>query len=167
MGEGYVGARTPRREDIRLLTGRGRYVGNVRLPGTVHAYVVRSPTAHGRLLGCGAKAAAAAEGVLDVITPADAAGLFLPCVSLAPGQRMLSYRMLDDAIRYAGQPLAVVVARTPEAARDAADLVDLELDELPAVVGAERALEAGAPLLYPDWGTNVLTDFTLYACATS
>ncbi|MEV4107814.1 xanthine dehydrogenase family protein molybdopterin-binding subunit [Nonomuraea sp. NPDC049695] len=161
MGEPYVGARTPRREDARLLTGKGRYVGAVRLPGTLHAYVVRSPIAHGRLVGCDAKAAWAVEGVLDVITPADAAGLSLPCVSLAPGQRMTSFPVLDDAIRYVGQPLAVVVARTPEAARDAAELVDLSLDELPAAVGTERAMEEGAPLLYPEWGTNVLTDFTL------
>ncbi|MEV0233771.1 xanthine dehydrogenase family protein molybdopterin-binding subunit [Nonomuraea sp. NPDC050786] len=161
MGEPYVGARTPRREDARLLTGKGRYVGAVRLPGTVHAYVVRSPIAHGRLAGCDAKAAWAVEGVLDVITPADAAGLSLPCVSLAPGQRMTSFPVLDDAIRYVGQPLAVVVARTPEAARDAAELVDLSLDELPAAVGTERAMEEGAPLLYPEWGTNVLTDFTM------
>ncbi|MEV4362450.1 xanthine dehydrogenase family protein molybdopterin-binding subunit [Nonomuraea sp. NPDC049625] len=161
MGEPYVGARTPRREDARLLTGRGRYVGAVRLPGTVHAYVVRSPIAHGRLLGCDAKAAWAVEGVLDVITPADAPDLRLPCVHLSPGQRLQSYRVLDDAIRYAGQPLALVVAGTPEAARDAAELVDLSLDELPAVVGTERAMRDGAPLLYPEWGTNVLTDFTM------
>ncbi|MGW4966294.1 xanthine dehydrogenase family protein molybdopterin-binding subunit [Nonomuraea sp. NPDC004186] len=161
MGEPYVGARTPRREDARLLTGRGRYVGAVRLPGTVHAYVVRSPIAHGRLLGCDAKAAWAVEGVLDVITPGDAPDLLLPCVHLSPGQRLQSYRVLDDAIRYAGQPLALVVARTPEAARDAAELVDLSLDELPAVVGTERAMRDGAPLLYPEWGTNVLTDFTM------
>ncbi|MER5998078.1 xanthine dehydrogenase family protein molybdopterin-binding subunit [Nonomuraea angiospora] len=161
MGEPYVGARTPRREDARLLTGRGRYVGAVRLPGTVHAYVVRSPIAHGRLLGCDAKAAWAVEGVLDVITPGDAPDLRLPCVHLSPGQRLQSYRVLDDAIRYAGQPLALVVARTPEAARDAAELVDLSLDELPAVVGTERAMRDGAPLLYPEWGTNVLTDFMM------
>ncbi|WP_345561076.1 xanthine dehydrogenase family protein molybdopterin-binding subunit [Nonomuraea rosea] len=161
MGDAYVGKSTPRREDARLLTGRSRYAAGVRLPGMAHAYVVRSPIAHGRLLGCDAKAAWAVEGVLDVITPADAADLFLPCVSVAPGQQITSYRVLDDAIRYAGQPLAVVVARTPEAARDAADLVDLELDELPAVIGAERAMRDDAPLLYPDWGTNVVTDFTL------
>ncbi|TDD14457.1 xanthine dehydrogenase family protein molybdopterin-binding subunit [Nonomuraea diastatica] len=169
MGDAYVGARTPRREDARLLTGRGKYVGAVRLPGMVHAHVVRSPIAHGRLLGCDAKAAWAADDVLDVITPADAPDLRLPCVSLSPGQRLLSYRALDDTIRYAGQPLAVVVARTPEAARDAADLLDLELDELPATVGIERALEDPAPLLYPDWGTNLFTDFTLGDddCATA
>ncbi|NUR93449.1 MAG: xanthine dehydrogenase family protein molybdopterin-binding subunit [Nonomuraea sp.] len=158
---GYVGARTPRREDTRLLTGKGRYVGNVRLPGTAHAVVVRSPIAHGRLLGCDAKAAWTVEGVLDVITPADASGLLLPCVSLAPGQRIRAYRALDDTIRYVGQPIAVVVAATPEAAHDAAGLLDLELDQLPATIGPERALEADAPLLYPDWGTNLVTDFPL------
>ncbi|NUS03735.1 MAG: xanthine dehydrogenase family protein molybdopterin-binding subunit [Nonomuraea sp.] len=158
---GYVGARTPRREDARLLTGKGRYVGNVRLPGMAHAVVVRSPIAHGRLLACDAKAAWTVEGVLDVITPADASGLLLPCVSLAPGQRVQSYRALDDAIRYAGQPIAVVVAATPAVAHDAASLLDLEFDPFPAVVGAERALEAEAPLLYPDWGTNLVTDFPL------
>ncbi|MEU1386790.1 MULTISPECIES: xanthine dehydrogenase family protein molybdopterin-binding subunit [unclassified Nonomuraea] len=158
---GYVGARTPRREDARLLTGKGRYVGNVRLPGMAYAVVVRSPVAHGRLLGCDAKAAWTVEGVLDVITPADAAGLRLPCVTLAPGQRLVSYRVLDDTIRYAGQPLAVVVAGDPAAARDAADLLDLELDQSPATVGAERALDADAPLLYPEWGTNLVTDFLL------
>ncbi|MEO3873280.1 xanthine dehydrogenase family protein molybdopterin-binding subunit [Nonomuraea sp. B12E4] len=161
MGDAYVGARTPRREDTRLLTGKGKYVGTVRLPGTAHAHVVRSPIAHGRLLGCDTKAVRALDGVLDVITPADAPDLRLPCVSLAPGQALTSYRVLDDEIRYAGQPLAVIVASTPEAARDAADLIDLELDELPAVVGAERALAAGAPLLYPELGTNTLTEFTL------
>ncbi|TDD56467.1 xanthine dehydrogenase family protein molybdopterin-binding subunit [Nonomuraea terrae] len=161
MAEGYVGARTPRREDARLLTGKGRYVGNVRLPGTVHAHVVRSPIAHGRLLCCDVKAVRAADGVLDVITRVDAPDLRLPCVNVLPGQPFTSYPVLDDAIRYAGQPLAVVVARTPEAARDAADLFDLELEELPAVVGVERALEEGAPLLYPEVGGNVLTDFTM------
>ncbi|AQZ67961.1 Carbon monoxide dehydrogenase large chain [[Actinomadura] parvosata subsp. kistnae] len=159
MGDPYVGARTPRREDARLLTGKARYVGNVRLPGSLHACVVRSPIAHGRLLGCDAKAVWAVEGVTDVITTADAAHLRLPCVNVLPGQRITSYPVLDDTIRYAGQPLALVVARTPEAARDAADLLDLDLDELPATVGAERALDA--PPLYPELGTNVITDFAM------
>ncbi|WP_043615168.1 xanthine dehydrogenase family protein molybdopterin-binding subunit [Nonomuraea candida] len=161
MGEPYVGARTPRREDARLLTGKGRYVDGIRLPGTLHAYVVRSPVAHGRLRGCDAKAAWAVEGVVDVITPAEAADLRLPCVNVLPGQQITSYRALDDTVRYAGQPLAVVVARTPEAARDAADVLDLDLDERPAAVGAERALADGAPLLYPELGSNVIFDFAM------
>ncbi|MEU7740964.1 xanthine dehydrogenase family protein molybdopterin-binding subunit [Nonomuraea sp. NPDC049158] len=161
MPEGYVGARTPRREDARLLTGRARYVANVRLPAMAYAVVVRSPIAHGRLVSCDAKQAWTIEGMLDVITPADAAAVRLPCVTLSPGQPVTSYLALDEAIRYVGQPLAVVVARTPEAARDAADLLDLGYETLPPVIGIERALAGDAPLLYPDWGGNVLTDFTL------
>ncbi|GAA3163738.1 molybdopterin-dependent oxidoreductase [Planomonospora alba] len=157
----YVGARVPRREDARLLTGRARFVRDVRLPGMAHAVVVRSPVAHGRLVRCDAKAALAADGVLDVLTPADAAGVRLPCVALAPGQRASDYPVLEETVRYAGQPVALVVARTEEAALDAAELVDLDVEELPPVVGAERALEDGAPLLHPEWGTNLVTDFAV------
>ncbi|MGN9787196.1 xanthine dehydrogenase family protein molybdopterin-binding subunit [Nonomuraea sp. ZG12] len=157
----YVGSRTPRLEDARLLAGRGRYVGNIRLPGMAYAVVVRSPIAHGRLVACDTKAARAADGVLDVITPADVAGVRLPCAGLSPGQRLAAYPVLEEAIRYVGQPVAVVVAATPEAAGDAADLVDLEFDQRPAVVGVERALAADATLLYPEWDTNVVTDFPM------
>jgi aerobic carbon-monoxide dehydrogenase large subunit len=153
----YVGARAARREDARLLVGRGRFVGRVRLPGMVHAFVVRSPIPHGRLVGCDI----AAAGGLDVITPQDATGVRLPCVSLAPGQPETSYPVLDETIRYVGQPLAMVVAPTLAAAMDAATLIDPRFDELPPVIGVERALDRAAPLLYPDWGTNVVTDFEL------
>ena len=149
-----------------MLVGRGRFVGGVRLPGMAYAVVVRSPIAHGRLVRCEVEAVGAVEGVLDVITARDAATLRLPCVTLAPGQRDSSYPVLDGVIRYVGQPLAVVVARTPEVARDAADLLDLEFEELPAVLGAESALESGAPHLYRDWGTNVVTDFEIGDSAT-
>ncbi|MEU0564619.1 xanthine dehydrogenase family protein molybdopterin-binding subunit [Nonomuraea sp. NPDC005983] len=155
----HVGSRTPRREDARLLAGQGRYVGNIRLPGMAHAVVVRSPVAHGRLTGCDTKAARAAEGVLDVITVSDAAAIRLPCVMLAPGQQETSYPVLEETVRYVGQPVAVVVATTPEAARDAADLLDLEFDELTAVIGVEQALDGH--VLHPDWGTNLVTDFVL------
>ncbi|MFI6604119.1 xanthine dehydrogenase family protein molybdopterin-binding subunit [Nonomuraea sp. NPDC050536] len=130
-----------RREDPRLLSGRGRFVAGIRLPGMAHAHVVRSPIAHGRLVSCEAKAARTHPGVLDVIIARDAEGVRLPCVSLAPGQQVLSYPVMDEAIRYVGQPVAVVVAATPEAARDAADLLDLEFDELPPVIGIDRGEE--------------------------
>ncbi|GII75822.1 carbon monoxide dehydrogenase [Sphaerisporangium rufum] len=157
----YVGARLPRREDARLLHGGTRFAGGVRLPGMAYAAVVRSPVAHGRLTRCDAGPAARIPGVLDVITPADAAGVRLPCVTVAPGQRLTSYPALEEVVRYAGQPVALVVARTPEAAADAAGLVRLDFAELPPVVGVERAAAAGAPLLYPEWGTNLVTDFTI------
>ncbi|MFE0152577.1 xanthine dehydrogenase family protein molybdopterin-binding subunit [Nonomuraea sp. NPDC059007] len=142
-----IGSRTPRREDARLLTGTGRFVGAVRLPGMVHAFVVRSPIAHGRLLGCAADAVRGLDGVLDVITAREAPGAALPCVTVAPGQAQTSYPVLDDTLRYVGQPVALVVARTPELARDAADLIDLDLAELPPVVDLGEG--------------EVVTDFTL------
>ncbi|GII83919.1 carbon-monoxide dehydrogenase large subunit [Sphaerisporangium siamense] len=157
----YVGAPTPRREDARLLTGGGRFIANVRLHGMAHAVVARSPVAHGRLTRCDVAAARAAPGVLDVITPPDAAHVRLPCVTLAPGQPLTSYPVADEVVRYAGQPVVVVVAATEAEAHDAAALVDLRFDELPAVVGVDRALDADAPLLYPEWGTNLVTDFPL------
>ncbi|GLW09323.1 carbon-monoxide dehydrogenase large subunit [Microtetraspora sp. NBRC 13810] len=157
----YIGTRAPRREDARLLTGRGRFVGGVRPPGTAHAVVVRSPIAHGRLVRCDVKAVGAADGVLDVITPAEAGAVRLPCVSLSPAQPSVSYPVLEETIRYVGQPVAVVVARTAEEARDAADLIDLEFDELPAVVGVETALRPDVPVLHPEWGTNLVADFEL------
>ncbi|MBB2914621.1 carbon-monoxide dehydrogenase large subunit [Streptosporangium becharense] len=155
----YIGARVLRREDARLLTGRACFVADVRLPGMAYAAVVRSPVAHGRVTRCGLEAARTARDVLDVIGPGDATSVRLPCVSPAPGQRESSYPVLEETVRYAGQPLAAVVARTAEAAHDAAALVRPDIDELPAVVGVERALRPGAPLLYPGWGTNLVTDF--------
>ncbi len=156
---GYVGASVRRREDRRLLTGRGRFVGGIRLPGMVYAEVVRSPVAHGRLRHCGTEAACAVGEVLAVLTPDDVPDARLPCVALGPGQRQTSYPVLDRTARYAGQPMAVVVARTPEAAQDAAELVELDFDELPPVLGVEAALAPDAPLLYPELGSNVVTDF--------
>ncbi len=144
-----------------MLAGRGRFVGRVRLPGMVHAVVVRSPIAHGRLVRCELAAVRAVAGVLDVITPGDAASVRLPCVSVAPGQRATSYLALDEAIRYVGQPVAVVVARSLAVAVDAAALIDLQFDELPAVIGVESALDGSAPRLYPAWGTNVVADFEI------
>nr|BFE81660.1 hypothetical protein GCM10020093_042610 [Planobispora longispora] len=88
----------------------------------------------------------------------------LPCVTLAPGQRAVDYPVLADAIRYAGQPVALVVARSEAAAHDAAELVDLDIEELPPVLGAEYALSGDAPCSIPSgaptwsptsrWGTR-------------
>ncbi len=160
-GRPYVGARTPRREDARLLAGRGRFAGDISLPGMVHAVIARSPVAHGRVTRCETEAARAVPGVLDVITAGDAAGVRLPCVSLAPGQPETSYPVLEETVRYVGQPLAVVVALTAEAAEEAAGLLGIGFEELPAVLGADRALLDDAPLLYPEWGTNLVTDLVI------
>jgi aerobic carbon-monoxide dehydrogenase large subunit len=155
----YVGSSVPRREDGRLLTGRGRYAGSVRLPGMVHAVVVRSPVAHGRLVRCDPAAALAAPGVLDVLTPAGAVGVPMPAASLVDGRPYMPYPLLDTTVRYVGQPVAVLTARTLAQATDAAELLDLEYEQLPAVLGIEAALAPGAPLLYPEWDRNVHSEY--------
>ena len=158
---GYVGARAPRLEDRRLVTGVGRFVADVRLPGTAYAAVVRSPIAHGRLVGCDTAPARAAAGVVDVIAPDDVPDSRLPCTVLSPGQRLTEYPVLAAEIHYVGQPIALVVAESAAAAQDAAGLVDLDFTELPAVIGAEAALDPAAPALYPEWGTNLATEFQI------
>ncbi|MDF5758156.1 xanthine dehydrogenase family protein molybdopterin-binding subunit [Spongiactinospora sp. TRM90649] len=157
----YVGARAARREDARLLTGRARFVAHGGPPGAAHAAVVRSPIAHGRLAGCDVRAARSAEGVLDVMTIREAGSLRLPCVMIAPGQEETSYPALAEAVRYVGQPLAVVVAETPEAAHAAAALVEPALTGLPPVIGVEHALHPDAPRLHAAYPGNVVTDFTM------
>jgi carbon-monoxide dehydrogenase large subunit len=156
----HVGSPVPRREDARLITGRGRFVDGVRLPDSAHAVVLRSEVPHGRVRACDVEKVRAAAGVVDVITVQDTRGMELPCAGLG-SDRPTHYPVLDDTVRYVGQPIAVVVAETAEAAHDAAVLVDVDIEPLPAVVGLETAMEPGATLLYPEWGTNVGTDFPL------
>src|SRR5256885_10339648 len=86
-GHAYVGMRALRREDARLLAGRGRFVGSVRLPGMLHAVLVRSQIAHGRPVGCDVGSAGPVEGGAQVITPSSAPGRRWRCVRLPPGQR--------------------------------------------------------------------------------
>ncbi|GAB1513408.1 xanthine dehydrogenase family protein molybdopterin-binding subunit [Actinophytocola sp. KF-1] len=156
----HVGSSAPRREDARLITGRGRFVGGVRPPGSAHAVVLRSDVPHGRVRGYDLEKVRAAAGVVDVITLDDARGMALPCAGLGP-DRPTCYPVLDDTVRYVGQPTAVVVAETEAAAHAAAALLDVDIEPLPAVVGLDTAMAPEATLLYPEWGTNVGTDFPL------
>jgi carbon-monoxide dehydrogenase large subunit len=154
-----VGARVPRKEDSRLLTGRGTYVDDLHLPGMLHAAVLRSPFAHARLLGVDASRA----GATLVLTPEDVAAATRPirCIWLLPGQRQTSYPVIPEVARYVGEPLGFVVARSRPAAEDAAELVELDLETLPTVPDAEAALAEAAPFLHEDWGTNVVAELEL------
>ena len=135
------------------------------MPGMLHAALVRSPVAHGLLRGIDAGAALALKGVRGVLTAADLAALGvgeLPVNWVHPGLRNPSNPVLAvDRVYYVGHPVAIVVAESRYLAEDAAELIVLDIDELPAVVNAESALEADAPLLYPDWGTNVVVETVL------
>ncbi|HKP17001.1 MAG TPA: xanthine dehydrogenase family protein molybdopterin-binding subunit [Gaiellaceae bacterium] len=154
-----VGARVRRREDRRLLTGAGTFVDDLSLPGMLHAAVLRSPLPHARIAGADASRA---EAPL-VLTPADVARSTreVRCIWVLPGQRQTTYPVVADVARYVGEPLGLVVAETRAAAEDAAELVELDLDPLPALADPDQALAEGAPLLHADWGTNVVVEMEI------
>ena len=153
----YIGESLPRTGDRRLLTGTGRYVDDVRIPGTAHAAFVRSPHAHARVVGIDATAALALPGVLAVYSGADVAEMMTPQVAAAemlPGRSIQRWPLATDRVRFVGDPVAVVVAEDGYVARDAAELVAVEYEPLPAVATAEAALVADAPILHEGWESN-------------
>jgi carbon-monoxide dehydrogenase large subunit len=151
-----------RREDPRLVTGSASYVDDLTLPGMAFLHVVRSPYAHARIVSIDPTAALAAPGVVAVYTAADLAdAVHAPLPSEIPFDPFENVQLMErgplatEKVRYVGDPVAVVVAETRYGARDAADLVDVTYEPLPAVVDPERAMLPDAPLLYEAWGTNV------------
>lgn len=150
-----LGVRTPRVEDDRLLTGRGRYVADVVLPGMVEAAFVRSDVPHALVRGVDKTAALASPGVHAVF---DGADLDLDAVpDRMPWVRAVRhFPLARDRVRYVGCPLAVVVADDRYLAEDAAELVDADLQPLPTVDTVDDALSPDTALLYPDWGDNRL-----------
>jgi carbon-monoxide dehydrogenase large subunit len=153
-----IGLSLKRREDRRLLTGRGRYVDDVRLPDLLHAAIVRSPHAHARIETVDARSAIAHPGVVAVLTVAD-----LPeCVGAVPplvtSPRFRTYAqpaIAGPKIRHAGEAVAVVVADDVYRATDAAGALDVRYTVLPAVATVEAALAPGAARVFDDWPDNV------------
>jgi carbon-monoxide dehydrogenase large subunit len=155
----YVGRPVLRREDAPLLTGRGRFVETMTLPGMLHAVFVRSPVASARIRGVDVSTALPVEGVVAVLTGVDLRPEFagpLPMIWPVADDILLPdhWPVAIDAVRHAGDPVAVVVATSRAAAEDAAELVGLDLDILPAVVDSEAALAQGSPLVHEDLGSN-------------
>jgi carbon-monoxide dehydrogenase large subunit len=161
MSERLFGAKVRRREDPRLVTGRGRYVADVALPGMLHVAVHRSPHAHARLVAINADEARRAPGVAHVLLPADAARLgrlplLVPHPSLvAP---VCSEILPQEIVSYVGQPVALVVADTAARAQDALDSLRAEYEPLTAVAALDDALRADGPRVHP--GGNVAARFT-------
>src|SRR6266516_1139828 len=154
-----VGTSVDRKEDMVLLTGQARYVDDMSVPGMVWMSVVRSPYAHARIGGVDVSGALAHRSVTAAFSGEELAGEWqasLPCAWLPtedtnqPNHRPLA---VDEA-RYVGDGVAVVIAESREAARDAAELVQVDYEPLPTVVDPERALEEGAPLVHEEFGTN-------------
>ena len=155
----YVGAPVKRKEDRALLTGRGRYLDDLTLPGQVFMAVVRSPYGHAKINGIDVVAARAAEGVVAVFTGAELAEDWLgslPCawpvtedIKMPP-----HFPLATDKARYQGDGVAVVVAESRALAKDAAELVEVDYEPLDATVGLAASLDDGAPLVHDELGTN-------------
>jgi len=165
MGTRYFGERVRRSEDPRLLTGRGLYVDDVRLPGVAHAAFLRSPHAHARLLRIDVARAKAAPGVVAVYTRADLPpALAAPLPPLIPHPALVhhktQYALAPEKVRYAGEPVALVIAENRYLAEDAVELIEAEYAPLPAVVDLEQAARPDAPLVHEDIGTNVCAHYT-------
>jgi len=162
-----VGQSVTRIEDATLLRGAGRYADDVAITGAAHACIVRSPHAHAKIKGVDSRAAARAPGVLAVLTGADVAadGLGdIPCVvpvtNLDGTARGDTPRpiLANHRVRHVGDPVAVVIADTLAQARDAAELIDIDYEPLPAVVGTRAATLPGAPLAWDGIAGNLCFD---------
>lgn len=155
---GLVGASVRRKEDVRILTGQGRYIDDVNERATLSCCFVRSTVAHGRIVSVDTSEAVAIEGVTAVITGADMARYTNP-INLAapiPGLCTPAYPALAvDRVRYVGEPVALVVASDRYVAEDAAGVVQVDYEPLPAVVTSAESLAEGAPQLFDDVPGNL------------
>ena len=157
--KGYVGSGVLRKEDPRLLTGQGRYVDDLNLPGMAWMALVRSPYGHARIKAVDVAPARAMPGVVAAYSGADLAGDWagpLPCVWPVTEDIKMPphWPLATDKVRYMGDAVAVVIAESREQAQDAAEVVQVDYEPLPAVTDVEAALADGAPLVHDDLGTN-------------
>ena len=149
----YVGSSIRRREDPRLITGRATYVNDIVAAGCAQVVFVRSPHAHARIVRIDTSAARAAPNVLAVVTGADLASSMqpVPCIWTLPDMKAPTRRAITaDKVRFVGDIVAAVIGATEAAARDAAELVEVEYDILPSVTDQDAALQPGAPQLHDD-----------------
>src|SRR3954468_13528073 len=155
MGASLIGARVERKEDHRFLTGSGTFTDDVTLHGQTHAWFLRSPHAHASIKRIDTEKAKAAEGVVAVFTGADLPDSVggLPCgwlITDCNAQRMKEPKhplLAQGKVRYVGDHVAVVIAETLNQAKDAAEMIEVEYEGLPAVVGAADARKVGAALV--------------------
>jgi len=164
MGEFAIGQGVPRFEDPRLIRGGGRYIDDVALPGTAYAVMLRSPHAHARIRALDAAKAKAAPGVLAILTGADWAASGFTDLPVPGGLKRRDgspmYRprypaLATDSVRYVGDPIAFVVADTQRQAMDAAELIEVDYEPLPANTSTADAASANAPRVWDDCPDNI------------
>ena len=159
--ERYTGASIKRSEDPSILTGAGRYVDDIKLPGMLHAAFVRSPMAHARVLSVDASAAQELPGVVAVLTGADLDAITVPApdplLALIGGAGPTAEFTLlaTDKVRLVGDPVAIVIAESRYLAEDGCELVEVDYDDLPPVMSADFALDPSSPPLFANLGDNI------------
>jgi CO/xanthine dehydrogenase Mo-binding subunit len=162
---GVIGSSPLRKEDEPLLRGTARFVDDLARSGGLSAHIVRSPIAHARLIRVDVSGALEQDGVHDVLTagdlPTDLEPIPMRMFTDGPLLSYLQYPLARDVVRYSGEPVAVVVADSRYVAEDAAELVDLDFEPLPAVLEPDSALDTGASLVHEHTGTNLAGSFTI------
>jgi carbon-monoxide dehydrogenase large subunit len=170
MGIEGIGARVARKEDKRFITGAGRYVDDMVVPGMKHAAFVRSPHAHAEIVSIDVTAAKAMPGVIGVLTgkelKADGignliCGWMIHSKDGSPMKMGAWSPLAVDKVRYVGDAVVIVVAETKSLARDAAEAVEISYKELPSVTDASKAMGAGQPQIHPEAANNLIFDWDL------
>jgi 2-furoyl-CoA dehydrogenase large subunit len=152
----YIGRKSRTKEDPRFVTGRGRFVADIALPGMKHVALVASPYPSARIVSIDAKAALAAPGVHCVLTGEEFCAGTDSLLIGVDAPEVKRWALAHGVVRYAGEWVAAVVADTRALAEDAAELVAVDYEPLPYVIDPEAALAPGAPLVHPAHGSNVL-----------
>jgi carbon-monoxide dehydrogenase large subunit len=164
MGQFGIGQPVRRKEDVRLLTGKGRFTDDINMDGQVFACFLRSPHAHARIVRIDAAGVRDEPGIIGVVTGTDLAaddlGTLICEADFKDRQGKPMYKPLrrvlpTDRVRFVGEPLAMVLAETPEQARDAVERLEVEFEELPAIADTASAADPASPVVWDENGSNV------------
>src|SRR5258705_5145337 len=170
MGVEGIGASVVRKEDKRFITGKGRYVDDIKLLGMTHAHFIRSPHAHAKVKGIDSSAALNMPGVVAVLTGQQIVddkvgnlicGWAITSKDGSPMKMGAWPAMAPETVRFVGQAVAVVIGETKNQAKDAAQAVMVDFEELPAVPDILAPIKSGAPQLHPEAPGNVVYDWAL------
>src|SRR3569833_3551255 len=170
MGSEGIGARVVRKEDKRFITGKGRYVDDIKLVGLTHAHFIRSPHAHAKVKSIDSAAAQSMPGVIAVLTGQQLdddkignliCGSAITSKDGSPMKMGAWPAMAPETVRFVGQAVAVVIAETKNQARDAAEAVVVSYEELPAAADIRAAIKPGAPPRPPEAPGNVVYDWSI------
>src|SRR5438094_9151150 len=170
MGVEGIGASVVRKEDKRFITGKGRYVDDVKLVGLTYAHFIRSPHAHAKVKGIDSSSAMKMPGVIAVLTGQQIVddkignlicGWAITSKDGSPMKMGAWPAMAPETVRFVGQAVAVVIAETRNQERDAAEAVSVIYEELPVAADINAAIAPGAPQLHPEAPGNVIYDWTI------